>query len=149
VPEAADRSIRSIDAVIAKAKVRARARGKRLRVLVVLDRQKTTLAAMVAAGPGSWADQLLAIIGADNVLADATVRYPRISAEQVLRGRPDVIVDASPFGSNVEAWSYLETVPAVAGNRVVASRERALTAPSPRIDDALTLLESVVYARAP
>ena len=68
---------------------------KRPRVLAILDREAGGLGNLVAAGPGSWIDELLAITGGENVLAGSGVRYPKVSMEEVLRGRPDVILDLS------------------------------------------------------
>ncbi len=142
----ARKAVSALDAALDAARARAKNRTQRARVLVVLDRDPKTLGAMVAAGHGSFADELLEVIGADNVLADSAVRYPRISAEQILRGRPDVIIDSSPGAhESLSAWSSLSDVPAVANGRVHASAERAWTTPSPRLSVALEELEAVVY----
>ena len=146
--EAAE-AIGAIEEVLRESRARASARDHRARVLIVLDREPKTLAAMVAAGRGSFADELLDVIGAENVLSSA-VRYPRISAEQILRGRPDIIIDASPAaGESLDAWSRLAEVPAVAAGRVVPTQEPALTTPSPRLAAALSELERVVYGSSP
>jgi len=139
-------AVAALDEALAAARARASARSRRARVLVVLDRDPKTLGSMVAAGHGSFADELLEVIGADNVLAGSSVRYPRISAEQILRGRPDVIIDSSPGArDSASAWATLAEVPAVAEGRVHASAERAWTTPSPRLSSALRELEAVVY----
>ncbi|HLL22033.1 MAG TPA: helical backbone metal receptor, partial [Kofleriaceae bacterium] len=62
---------------------------KRPRVLAILDREAGGLGNLVAAGPGSWLDELLAVVGGENVLAASGVRYPKLSMEEVLRAQPD------------------------------------------------------------
>ena len=96
-----------------------------------------------AAGPGSWLDELLAVVGGDNVLAAAGVRYPKISVEEVLRAKPDVILDLSYAArSGLTAWT------AVKGEaRVVAVTEQALLAPSPRVAEALAALTLAIHDR--
>jgi iron complex transport system substrate-binding protein len=118
------------------------------RVLAVIDREADGLGNLVAVGPGSWIDELLAVIGADNVLVGAGVRYPKISVEEVLRTQPDAILDLSFAGrAGIAPWQSVE-VPAVRDHRVVALSAPYLIAPSPRVAEALDELVRAV-AREP
>jgi iron complex transport system substrate-binding protein len=116
------------------------------RVLVIIDRAAGGLGNLVAAGPGSWVDELLAVVGGDNVLAASGVRYPKISLEEVLQGDPEVIVDLS-FDTNPErkaaAWKEIE-VTAVRNGRVRALDDDFLKAPSPRVKQALAALAAAI-----
>jgi len=126
----------------------ARRHGTAPVVLAVIDREVGGLGSLVAAGPGSWLDELIAIVGGRNALASSGVRYPKISPEEVLRGAPDVIVDTSFVAtpaSIAEDWATVATVPAVANGRVRVLKEPALQRPSPRVGDALTALEAALY----
>ena len=110
------------------------------RVLAIIDRESSGLGNLVAAGPGSWVDELLAVVGGDNVLAAAPARYPKISVEEVLRARPEVILDLSEAArTSVAPWQELD-VPAVKAHRVVALQDQVLVAPTPRVRQALELL---------
>ncbi|MDQ3370885.1 MAG: helical backbone metal receptor [Myxococcota bacterium] len=141
----AERVIEQIEAAIVAATERRPA--QRPRVLAVIDREAGGLGNLVAVGPGSWIDELLAIVGAENVLAASGVRYPKISMEEVLRSRPDVILDISfAARSGLGAWSGIE-VPAVKTGRVVALSEAYLTAPSPRVVEALQALATAIAPR--
>jgi iron complex transport system substrate-binding protein len=116
----------------------------RPRVLAVIDREADGLGNLVAAGPGSWVDELLAVVGGDNVLAAAGTRYPKISVEEVIRSRPDVILDLSYAArQTIAPWQTLK-VPAVAANRIRALQDPYLIAPSPRVADALTALTRAI-----
>ena len=118
--------------------------GKRPRVLAVIDREAEGLGNLVAAGSGSWVDELLAVVGGENVLAGAGVRYPKISLEEVLRGQPDVILDLSfAARSGIEPWLGVD-VPAAKQRRVVALSEPYLLAPSPRVTQALDALAKAI-----
>jgi iron complex transport system substrate-binding protein len=132
----------AIDAALAGAAARRPAHHPR--VLAIIDREPAELGNLVAAGPGSYVDELLAVVGGDNVLVDLHAEYPKISVEEVLRARPEVIVDlseAARAGNN--AWQGLN-VPAVASGRVVAIAEPYLMAPSPRVALALDALARAI-----
>lgn len=140
--DAARTLIARIDAALDTAAARKPAR--RPRVLAIIDREAGGLGNLVAAGTGSWVDELLAVVGGENVLAAAPVRYPKISLEEVLRAKPDVILDLSFAGKNgVEAWASVD-VPAVAAHRVIALGEPYLVAPSPRVEAALAALAQAI-----
>ncbi len=118
--------------------------GRGAKVLAVIDREAGGLGNIVAVGPGSWVDELLAVVGASNVLAAAGARYPKISIEEVMRAQPDTIVDLSQAArDSVAAWTVVD-VPAVASKRVIAVTESFVIAPSPRVDEALKRLAAVV-----
>jgi iron complex transport system substrate-binding protein len=113
---------------------------RRPRVLAVIDRQQDGLGNLVGAGPGSWIDELLAVVGAQNVLAVSSVKYPKISIEEVLRAQPEIILDLSYAArSEITAWKTAE-VPATRNGRVHAHAEPYLVAPSPRVTEALQVL---------
>lgn len=112
------------------------------RVLAVIDREAGGLGNLVAVGPGSWVDELLAVVGAENVLMASGVRYPRISLEEVLRGQPDVILDLSEARTDLAPWQQVD-VPAVRDHRVRAVPP-FVSRPSPRIDEALALLQQAL-----
>jgi iron complex transport system substrate-binding protein len=72
------------------------------RVLVVYG-----FSPLVVAGPGSFADELLADCGVQNVVKRAPTAYPVWSKEQLLAAPPDVVVDASDVGEGREAVKAL------------------------------------------
>ena len=138
----AERVIESIDGALDRAAAARPAR--RPRVLAVIDREAGGLGNLVCAGPGSWVDELLAVVGGDNVLSAAGVRYPKISAEEVLRTRPEVILDLSYAArQSIAAWDKLD-VPAVTAHRVRALADAYLIAPSPRVAEALAALAKAI-----
>jgi len=140
----ADRVVEAIDAALDHAAANRPA--KRPRVLAVIDREAGGLGNLISAGPGSWIDELIAVVGGDNVLRAASVRYPKISVEEVLRARPDVILDLSYAArESVAAWRSL-AVPAVATGRIRALDQAYLIAPSPRVGEALDTLARAIAA---
>jgi ABC-type Fe3+-hydroxamate transport system substrate-binding protein len=143
--------VAGIDAAIAAVKTR-RHGGPRPRVLAVIDREPRGLGTLVAAGPGSWHDELIGLVGADNALATAPSRYPKLSLEEVLRAAPDVVLDTT-FGADparaAQDWAPAARVPAVANGRIAVQKEPYFIAPSPRVAAALTQLEIIVHGEPP
>jgi len=119
---------------------------KRPRVLVIIDRESGGLGNLVAAGPGSWVDELLAVVGGNNVLAASGVRYAKISLEEVITGDPEVILDLS-FDENearkAAAWKQVD-VTALRTNRVRMMKDAFLRGPSPRVKQALATLAEAI-----
>ena len=113
---------------------------KRPRVLLILDREAGGLGNLVASGPGSWLDELLAVVGGENVLAASGVRYPKLSMEEVLRTKPEIILDASYAArSSTKEWTTVD-VPAVKDGKVIVLKDDFMLAPSPRVARALEVL---------
>lgn len=148
--DVAQAAVDQLDAAIARAHaLTATRRGQRRpAVLAVVEREAGGLGGMVAAGPGSFLDELLAIVDARNIMASSGLRYSNISAEQLLRGKPDVILDASHGAEgpqSLEDWAPLSSVPAVQNGRVHAITESFYTSPGPRVGQALLGLERLIY----
>ncbi len=115
-------------------------------VLAVIDRQTGSLGGLVAAGPGSWLDELLTAVGATNALAASPVRYPKISLEEVLRAQPAFILDLSDASSHddaLELWQGV-SVPATHAGRVRVLTDSYLRAPSPRVAAAIQALRTAL-----
>jgi iron complex transport system substrate-binding protein len=114
------------------------------RVLAIIDREAGGLGNLVAAGPGSWIDELIAVVGGDNVLAASGVRYPKISLEEVLAGDPEVILDLSfAARKSIDRWNQVD-VTAVKTGRVKALADDYLVRPSPRVREALDALAAAL-----
>jgi len=117
---------------------------------MVVDRELGALRALVAAGPGSYLDELLGIVGGENVLSGARARYPNIAPETVIEARPDIILDAVHTDDPARAtrdWQVLARVPAVAARRVHPLIETYYKSPGPRLALALRGLEALLYPK--
>jgi iron complex transport system substrate-binding protein len=138
-------AVTALDDAIAGARTRRRGHG--LRVLIVIDREAGGLGNMVAAANGSWLDELVAITGAENVLTGSSVRYPKVSPEELLRTRPDIILDVSYTADRATAlreWQQLGAIPAVERGHVKVLKDAYLLGPSPRVAEALAAIEAAL-----
>ena len=116
----------------------------RPRVLLVFG-----LAPLSVAGPGSFADEMIAKAGGANVIT-AGGAYPTIGTERVLALDPDVVVNAAMMEENAAerlnatapGWS---AVRAVKEGRVRTITDESVLRPGPRIGDGLALLARAIH----
>jgi iron complex transport system substrate-binding protein len=118
----------------------------RVRVLMVVD-----VAPVIAAGPGSFVNELLARAGAANAVAGGPA-WPTLGFEQVLEMDPDVILDASvgqgaatQITPQAHGWGSLR---AVREGRVVPMHDPRVLRPGPRIAEGLAALARMVHPGA-
>ncbi len=99
---------------------------------------------LVAAGPGSFAHQLLEDCGAKNAAAKAPTGYPTYSAETLVALKPDVILDAAWVHEGREA---LEKMAPLAKTKWVTLPTTDLLHPGPALARALPQLCALVNDR--
>jgi iron complex transport system substrate-binding protein len=119
----------------------AKARGTRPRVLFVYG-----FAPLVVAGPGSFADELLADCGAVNAAERAPTPYPTYSLEHVVKLAPDVIIDAA---QSMEGRAPLEALAPLQRVRWVTLPTRDLMQPGPALARGLPTLCALLEAAPP
>jgi len=150
VSDRAAQLVAGLDRELAEASARS-AGGPRPRVLFAVDREVGSLRGLVGAGPATYLDELIRRAGGDNVLADAALRFVRVSPEEIVARRPDVILDA---GHHVDAaraardWDLLGTVPAVRDGRVFVLDDPAFVSPGPRLGLVLRRLTALLHPAA-
>jgi iron complex transport system substrate-binding protein len=88
-------------------------------------------------GPGSFVHDLIEMAGGINVAARASSPYPQLSAEEIVRADPEVIVLAdAAYGVTVEqvvarpGWS---AITAVRNRRLVPADASLMSRPGPRV----------------
>ena len=149
---AAGDAIRRLDETLASAEARVRAHradaARPPRVLFVVDRRPGTLAGIIAAGPGTYLDELVVRAGGDNIFHGQPTRYLQITAEEIITRAPDVILDAVHDTDTARAradWDALETVPAVKAGRVHILGDTLFVTPGPRLGEALERLADLIW----
>ncbi len=124
------------------------------KVLFVVDRQLGGLRGVVAAGPGTYLDELVRLAGGANIFADLKVRYAKVAVEAIEERQPEVIFDtvhSDPAqNSRVRAdWLILRNVPAVQNGRIYVLSDREFVTPGPRLAKALRQLVHLLGEDAP
>ena len=103
---------------------------------------------VIAAGNGTFMDELIRLAGGRNAAAAYSGRYPRLSVEQLVATRPDVIFVAGMTGverfpNEVTRW---KEVPAFREDAVVTLDGDIVTRPGPRLVAALERVSAALSA---
>lgn len=113
---------------------------EKTRVLVSVGRPEGRLTDVLVAGPDTFYQELLDRLGAINIFADAPVRYPKVSLEEVLVRAPDVILELRAERLSQEAmrqlaadWNQLGGIPAVRNRRISVLAGDHTVIPGPRL----------------
>jgi iron complex transport system substrate-binding protein len=100
-------------------------------------------------GPGSYINDLIDIAGGVNVAAKATTAYPQLSAEEILRADPEVIVlgadSYSAKPEEVAARAGWGVITAVKNKRFGTIEPNLINRPGPRIGDAADAYARIVH----
>ena len=93
---------------------------------------------------------LIHLAGGDNMTADEPVTYPRISLEEVIRRKPEVILVSSMeregrFEKAKQDWMQWTSIPAVQRGRVHLIDSDLIDRPSPRVVDGLEIMAKLFH----
>jgi iron complex transport system substrate-binding protein len=110
------------------------------------------LAPVVAAGPKSFADELIHDAGGENAIVEGSA-WPILGFEQMVDRDPDVVLDATLVGADrathitpqAAGWRGLR---AVREGRVVPIRDERVLRAGPRIAEGLAVLARALHPRA-
>ena len=105
---------------------------------------------IVTVGRGSFADDLIRLVGGENIAGKEKEGYPRFGMEEILKRSPEVIVISSmnPKGDYqkiLREWNRWKTIPAVKNGRIHLIDSDLLDRPSPRIINGLEELARVLH----
>ncbi len=120
----------------------------RARVLYVLNSQP-----LITVGPGSFIHQAIGLAGGSNVAAHATVPYPHLNMESVLKEDPEIIVfpigkaEGIPSGEQ-QLWQRWTSLSAIKQGRVHHIPSDLLNRPGPRIVEGLERLARIIHPEA-
>ena len=117
----------------------------RVRVLYVLNSQP-----LITVGPGSYIHQVINVAGGSNIASQATVPYPHLNMEAVLKEDPEIIV--FPIGkaegislAEQQEWLRWTSLSAVKQGRLHQISADILNRPGPRIVEGLETLARIIH----
>lgn len=100
--------------------------------------------AMYAAGPDSFMGQLLAQLGADNIVPPSATGFPQLTPEYVVRANPDLIIQSHAASLQALAqrpgWGQLKALRQGQVCQLNAQDSRVVTRPGPHLDKAAAIL---------
>lgn len=125
-------------------------------VVFLVGRTPGALEGMIAVGKGSYLNELLAIAGGRNLLADSAVAYPKVSLEAMVRLQPDVILDMGDMAETVGVTAaHKRAVEQLwQGRRDIRGRAHAIAddifvVPGPRMVDAAREFHRLIHGVSP
>lgn len=145
-PDQADAVWASLQAEVAEAAASVPRSAQGLRVYIEAG------AGPYAAGPASYLGEILARLGARNIVPAALGAFPRLSPEFVVRANPDVILVVEPDGGRLEQRPGWHQITAVRNGRVcrfAGVARDALSRPGPRLGAAARLVAGCLASALP
>jgi iron complex transport system substrate-binding protein len=96
---------------------------------------------------------VIRLAGGINMTSDEPITYPRISLEEVIRRKPDVIVISSMerggrFEKTRQEWFEWKSIPAVQDKRVHLVDSDLIDRPSPRLIEGLEIMAKLIHPEA-
>src|SRR2546430_4794831 len=129
--------------------VKAKIAGTTTRPRVYHEIDASDTAKIFTVGPGSYINDLIDIAGGANVAARASSAYPQLSAEEILRSDPEIIVlSADAYSSkpgDVAARQGWSIIAAVKNNRIFTIDPNLINRPGPRVGEAAEAYAKLVH----
>jgi iron complex transport system substrate-binding protein len=106
---------------------------------------------IVAAGRGTYLDDLIHLAGGDNIAEKSAESWPQLSIEYIIAMRPEIILDGS-MGTEASApaafWSRYPEIPAVRDHRICGYPQDPVLHPGPRVGQSLKMLARMIHPEA-
>ena len=104
---------------------------------------------LMAAGPGSFMDELINLAGGKNIAGDAAEGYPQFDLEQLVERNPDVYLvskdSKEKTTDSIRKRPGYEDINAVKNDRIYLLDPDIVSRPGPRIIDALELIAKSIH----
>lgn len=125
----------------------------------IVGRNPARIEGLIAAGPGSYLNDLITIAGGRNVFDDAIAAYPKVGLESLLVRNPDVIADMGNMGAEpgltdaqrdaiLALWANYPQLRAVRERRVFVVADDHFVVPGPRMVDAARAFGRMLHPEA-
>lgn len=111
---------------------------------------KINLKPIMTVNRNTFHNDIIRLCGGRNLFRDEPITYPRISLEEVIRRRPEVIIISSmeragKFEEARKGWLKWDSIPAVRDGRVHLIDSDIIDRPSPRIVDGLEKMARLIH----
>lgn len=104
---------------------------------------------LMAAGPGSFMDELMTIAGGDNIAKDAEGQYPQFDIEQLIERNPEVYLTSKDSEEktveSIKARPGYEDITAIKEGNIYILDPNIVSRPGPRIVEALELVAKAIH----
>lgn len=145
VPEKAHKMAEGLTARLETVEALTSSSSERLSVFLQIN-----LRPIMTVNKNTFHNDIIRLAGGINMTADEAITYPRISIEEVIRKRPDIIIISSmerggEFEEARKEWMTWTSIPAVKNNRVYLFDSDLLDRPSQRLIDGLEAMARLIH----
>ena len=98
----------------------------------------------MSVGENSFINELIEISGGNNIFNDINEAYPIVSEEQIIAREPEIIIipdNLSESPEQIKNRNGWATIPAIKNDKIFALDSNLISRPSPRIIQALELIQ--------
>ncbi len=125
----------------------------RPRILFIVSRTPGSLNEIYTVGNRCYIGELIELAGGENVFADASGVYPKVSIEEILARNPDIIIDMSMGGAETKQqaervqalWEDFPDLSATLSGRIFALDSDVFIIPGPRVVEAAAKLARIFH----
>jgi iron complex transport system substrate-binding protein len=104
---------------------------------------------LMAAGPGSFMDELMTMAGGENIAKDADGEYPQFDLEQLVERNPEVYLTSENMPEKTTEAIALrpgyENIDAIINSNIYILNASIVSRPGPRIIEALELIAKAIH----
>ncbi|HNY50151.1 MAG TPA: cobalamin-binding protein [Smithella sp.] len=105
---------------------------------------------LITVGGGTLIDEVIDRAGGFNIAGNDTARYPRYSAEGIMRGAPEIILFAPmahdrEFTAVKKFWKQFDQISAVKNNQIYPVNTDLISRASPRLFDAIETMALIFH----
>jgi iron complex transport system substrate-binding protein len=106
-------------------------------------------APLIAAGAGSFMDELISLAGGDNIAKDIKEQYPQFDLEKLIELNPEVYLTAKDMEEktieSIKLRPGYENIAAIKNDRIYLLEPNIVSRPGPRIIDALEIVAKSIH----
>lgn len=108
---------------------------------------------IITINKNTFQNDLIKLAGGVNIAENEPIRYPRMSIEEIIYRKPQVIIISSmekggKFEQMRHEWMRWKNIPAVKSGRIYLVNSDLLDRPSPRLVDGLEVLARLIHPEA-
>jgi len=106
---------------------------------------------IIAAGEGTFLDELITTAYGENIARGSRTAYPVLSREEIFRRQPDVILATNDIVKSadaiVSAYPEWKSLPAIHHGRIAVVDASILSRPGPRVLDGLGAIAAAIHSK--
>lgn len=104
---------------------------------------------LMSAGPGSFIDEMINMLGSENIASDAASAYAEFSVETLIERNPEVYItanDGMKTAEDIKARTGYDQIDAIKNDRIYFLDSDIISRPGPRIVEGLEILAEAIYS---